>query len=192
MLKLWYSSVQFELDCPNERLLQVKGTISILKDPKNHGHIMGDEAAAVDDVVSSITFVTTKTSYGPYGTPKGRQFQSSPLGKVVGFFGRAATYVNSIGTFTDFSHSDTNLMPSGPWGGKEGSVFYDGRADKIKQIEVVYNDESIISLNVKYDQGTKGFLSSMHGGAGGAGGPQGTKVQVHMSSSSLHSHRLNL
>lgn len=156
--------VQIKLDFPNERLVQVKGTISPAGGVKT-------------DVISSVTFVTNKKTYGPYGAVQGRLFQSSPLGKVVGFFGKSGNYVDVIGTFTDFSDSDFNLVADGPWGGNGGADFYDGRADKIKQIDIVY-DAAIISFNVKYDQGSNAYRSSLHGGDGGGQGPQGKFTSV--------------
>lgn len=49
-------------------------------------------------VVTSITFVSNKRSYGPYGDGGGTGF-SLPLegGRIAGFFGRCGEYLDAIG-----------------------------------------------------------------------------------------------
>ena len=141
------------MDFPTEYLVQVKGTSA-------------PASGVTTDVVTSLTFVTNKTTHGPFGAMVGRQFQSSPYGKVTGFYGRNGTFLDSIGIFTDFSDPYNNyLSAEGPWGVDEGDVFYDGRADKIVAIDVEHND-AIISLNIEYAQGNQGFSSAKHGGTG--------------------------
>ncbi|MFS7913619.1 putative jacalin-like lectin domain-containing protein [Helianthus anomalus] len=50
------------------------------------------------NLVTQLTFVTNKQTYGPYGTNGGTDF-SCPIakGKVVGFFGRYGAYLDAIG-----------------------------------------------------------------------------------------------
>ncbi|KAG9150412.1 hypothetical protein Leryth_014590, partial [Lithospermum erythrorhizon] len=50
------------------------------------------------DVIKSITFMTNKDVYGPFGTKVGTFF-SSPAegGKIAGFYGREGIYLYSIG-----------------------------------------------------------------------------------------------
>ena len=117
------------------------------------------------DVVTSLSFVTNKTTYGPFGAVVGRQFQSSPHGKLKGFFGKTGYFMDSIDIFTDFSNPYNNLSAEGPWGGAGGDMFYDGRADKIVAIDVEH-EYAIISLNVNYTQANQSFLSAKHGGGG--------------------------
>lgn len=117
------------------------------------------------DVVTSLTFITNKKTYGPFGVVVGRQFQSSPQGRVVGFFGRSGKFLDSIGIFTQFSDPDDDVSAEGPWGGANGHPFYDGRADGIVEIEVEHG-EGIVSLTIKYAQGKNGFQSTKHGGEG--------------------------
>jgi hypothetical protein len=136
---------------PTEYLVQVRGT-SAPASGRDH------------DVVTSLSFITNKTTYGPFGAVEGRQFQSSPHGKVMGFFGKNGKLLESIGIFTDFSDPHS-LSAEGPWGGAGGDVFYDGRADRIVAIDVEHQF-AIISLRVKYTQGNQGFLSARHGGSG--------------------------
>ncbi|KAI7729742.1 hypothetical protein M8C21_020392 [Ambrosia artemisiifolia] len=50
------------------------------------------------NLVTQLTFVTNKNTYGPYGTNEGTNF-SCPIakGKVIGFFGRYGAYLDAIG-----------------------------------------------------------------------------------------------
>nr|BAE95375.1 lectin [Cycas revoluta]BAV72209.1 lectin [Cycas revoluta] len=60
-------------------------------------------------IIKSLTFHTNLTKYGPFGTAGGTQgdvhFASTSLehGKIVGFFGRAAQYLDAIGVYIAFS-----------------------------------------------------------------------------------------
>ncbi|KAL5829428.1 hypothetical protein ACOSQ3_018896 [Xanthoceras sorbifolium] len=49
-------------------------------------------------IVQSLTFHTYKISYGPYGLTNGSIFKI-PMenGEIIGFFGRAGAFVDSIG-----------------------------------------------------------------------------------------------
>ena len=130
--------------------------------------VKGTSAPAPDldyDVVSSLTFITNKTTYGPFGVVVGRQFQSSPQGKVMGFFGAHGRNVDNIGFLTVFSHPHNYVSSEGPWGGDGGDEFYDGIADRIVAIDVEHLN-AIISLQVTYAHGIYGFSSSKHGGGG--------------------------
>jgi hypothetical protein len=140
------------LEFPTEYLVQVKGTSA-------------PGPGVASDVVTSLTFITNKKTYGPFGAVVGRQFQSSPQGKVVGFFGKSGDLLDSVGIFTQFSDPDDDVSAEGPWGGAGGGMFYDGRGDGVMEIEVEHG-EGIVSLNIKYAQGKKGFLSTKHGGDG--------------------------
>jgi hypothetical protein len=139
------------LDFPTEYLVQVRGTSA-------------PAACVAYDVVTSLTFVTNRTTYGPFGAVVGCQFQSSPHCKVIGFFGKTGRLLDSIGSFTNFPDPHS-LSAEGPWGGAGGGQFYDRRADRIVAIDVEHQF-AIISLNVKYTQGNQGFLSARHGGSG--------------------------
>ncbi|KAF8013789.1 hypothetical protein BT93_I1594 [Corymbia citriodora subsp. variegata] len=86
---------QIGLDYPKERLVSISGWMN-----KN-----GNNS---DTVIHSIKIHTTKTTYGPLG--KGEEFKDAPGmltefripsepggGRIVGFFGRAGSHLNSIG-----------------------------------------------------------------------------------------------
>ncbi|KAL3616911.1 hypothetical protein CASFOL_039305 [Castilleja foliolosa] len=59
------------------------------------------------DVITSIVFHSNKGKYGQIGYENGIYFNSmssfASHGKVVGFFGRAGAYLNSIGIHTEYS-----------------------------------------------------------------------------------------
>jgi len=167
----------------NEYLVQVKGTV---------GNINGS-----DDVVTSLTFVTNEKSYGPYGNVQGHGFESSPHGRVVGFFGKSGSHLDQVGVikecvvegkdFVDggfwegeswkgcFTESATQgahnnvdtIVVQGPWGGQGGDSFYDGRGD-IVEIVITHNKSHILSFQASYDQGGVDFQADMHGGRKGA------------------------
>lgn len=81
--------MQINLD-PSESLLDVYGTIGPYVDSRS-------------DVITSITFVTSKDTYGPYGTGGGVPFSTPVKGNssIVGFFGYAGRYMHAIGVYVD-------------------------------------------------------------------------------------------
>lgn len=118
-------------------------------------------------MVTSLTFITNKKVYGPYGTETARKFESKLHGKVVGFFGRSDEFLDQIGVITEITPKDYEVILSqGPWGGKNGNVFYDGKGTVVGII-VTYNKKQIISLQAIYNQGAAIFKTDFHGGPGG-------------------------
>ncbi|VAH84030.1 unnamed protein product [Triticum turgidum subsp. durum] len=51
-----------------------------------------------DTIVTSLTFVTTLRTHGPFGNPNGTAF-SVPNTNIVGFFVRAGSVVNALGVY---------------------------------------------------------------------------------------------
>lgn len=166
---------QIKLDFPNEYVIQVKGTMGTILD---------------ENIITSLTFITNKQNYGPYGSECGRKFQSSNMsGSIVGFYGRASlTSLDQIGCIKKipsqnlsktlnesnrhihhicaihYDHS-TSVIPQGPWGGWGGQEFYDGRGDII-DLNINFTDTLITSIQVGYEQGGIGFQGRLHGGKG--------------------------
>jgi len=134
-----------------------------------------------EDVISSLTIVTNKKTYGPYGSDSGRRFQTSSEGIVVGFYGRASlTSLDQIGCIVKMPNSpgtrpsydtkyllssDVLVIPQGPWGSSSGQEFYDGRGD-IVDLNINYNESLITSIQVGYQQGGTNFQAPLHGGEG--------------------------
>ena len=75
------------MDYPEEFLMGISGYYSPVEE--NLGM----------ETIRSLSFMTNKGVYGPFGLEVGTYFCSPtlPTGKIVGFFGRAASYLHSIG-----------------------------------------------------------------------------------------------
>ncbi|WCJ35247.1 Jacalin-related lectin 3 [Euphorbia peplus] len=80
------TSHMIKFDYPREIVTSVSGY---------HGSYTGDD---YNSVIRSLTFLTNKGKYGPFGEEVGTFFTSSKTqGKVVGFHGRSGCYLNAIG-----------------------------------------------------------------------------------------------
>lgn len=137
------------------------------------------EVASIGIAVTSITFVTNKKTYGPYGSVTGgASFETARHGKIMGFFGRVTTCVQSFGVLAeieDIPDVETVTVQES-WGGHGGEPFYDGRGDVV-EVVVSYNDEHIVSLQATYKHGDKTFVTKEHGGQNGRG-PKLAKVRM--------------
>lgn len=95
------------------------------------------------------------------------KFENKVHGKVVGFYGRSGEFLDQIGVITEVLPKDYEvILCEGPWGGRNGTVFYDGKGT-IVGIIVTYNKKQIISLQAIYNQGNAIFKANFHGGPGG-------------------------
>ncbi|KAI4985455.1 hypothetical protein ZWY2020_018085 [Hordeum vulgare] len=84
--------------------------------------------ASGDVVVTSLTLITNASTYGPFGEGRGTPFQIPMWGKgsIVGFFGRAESYVNAVGVYVNpdqeameeelVGSREPGLTKIGPWG----------------------------------------------------------------------------
>ncbi|OEL30474.1 Mannose/glucose-specific lectin [Dichanthelium oligosanthes] len=90
----------------------------------------GSFTNAPADVVTSLTLVTNARSYGPFGQGGGIPFQVPMQGNrsIVGFFGRAGSYLNAIGVYVNpeqkAMEQEAGLTKIGPWGGTEGTAHH--------------------------------------------------------------------
>lgn len=75
---------QISLAYPTEFLKQVKGTYA------------SDQTIFRSEVVTSLTFVTNKQEYGPFGVRRGKSFETAATG-VVGFYGRSGALLDRLG-----------------------------------------------------------------------------------------------
>jgi len=73
---------------PTEFILQVSGTI-------------GPFELAPAGVITSLTFTTNASTYGPFGQVRGTSFQVPVQGNgsIVAFFARAGWYVDAFGIY---------------------------------------------------------------------------------------------
>lgn len=119
-------------------------------------------------MVTSLTFVTNKQTYGPFGPVTGSAFETKPHGKVVGIFGRSGTFLDSIGFVTELRPG--KALPAtvklGPWGGDGGRDFYGGQGD-IVRIVVYHSHSQIHGIQTTYEQGGVTFEPVTYGGTGG-------------------------
>ncbi|CAH9131057.1 unnamed protein product [Cuscuta epithymum] len=81
-----YRTSQINIDGTVEKLTQISRTYGF------YTHYV---------VIRSITFRTTLTTYGPYGSSSGAPFSSAMHkgGKIVGLHGRAGQFVDAVGVF---------------------------------------------------------------------------------------------
>lgn len=83
-------------------IVQVKGTVDILNGV---------------EVVTSLTFITNKAVYGPFGSNFGKGFETTRNTKVVGFFGRADSLLHQIGVISELNSSHDEFNSNGAVGG---------------------------------------------------------------------------
>lgn len=139
-------------------------------------------------IVKSLTFHTTKRSYGPFGDQQGFSFSSGTNGNIVGFHGRKGYFVNCIGVHVlegqpslhhpppdPFNMSTLHTsevvwgMPreaaaheEGPWGGQGGMPWDDGVYKGVKKI-LLTRGEAIWSIQIEYDRNGHSMWSAQHG-----------------------------
>ncbi|XP_022894534.1 jacalin-related lectin 3 [Olea europaea var. sylvestris] len=79
------------LDYPDEFLTSI------------HGHY-GNLQAWGTVLVRSLTFVSNKRTYGPYGIEQGTYFTFPTSSKIVGFHGKCGWYLDAIGVYLEPIH----------------------------------------------------------------------------------------
>jgi hypothetical protein len=84
-------NLQVKLDFPDEVLVSVSG---------HYGSVCGTPV-----IIRSLTFQSNSSKYGPFGTEDGTPF-SLPVssGKIIGFYGRSGSYLNSLGFYLKQVH----------------------------------------------------------------------------------------
>ncbi|XP_071722604.1 probable serine/threonine-protein kinase PBL12 [Rutidosis leptorrhynchoides] len=94
------SEITFEAD---EKIIGINGTVGT-----RDGHAM----------ISSLSFKTSKRTHGPFGrvTEKGFYVPWEKEGWLVGFYGTATSYINSIGVYLKTTEE---MIKVGTWGSKE-------------------------------------------------------------------------
>ncbi|KAG6742363.1 hypothetical protein POTOM_053234 [Populus tomentosa] len=128
---------KIEIQWPSEHLKSISGT---------YGSYEGQL------VITSLSFITNLTTYGPFGTAPGETF-SIPIADsaVVGFHGRCASYLDALGIFVTPANSNGSTSV-GPWGGPGGDPFSFTVGSWIKEI-IVHERVNIKSLSFKDGNG---------------------------------------
>ncbi|KAJ9560889.1 hypothetical protein OSB04_006049 [Centaurea solstitialis] len=136
------------LDGTGEYLTQISGFYGPVKGFK------GQEA------ITSITFHTNKTFYGPYGEEGGDGYtyftSSKSIGKVVGFHGRKC---NGLET----ESNSERFITHGPWGGSSGESWTWMPKGIIKKITIIHHQDVIDSIKFHSDDCTSETESPFYG-----------------------------
>ncbi|KAF9663135.1 hypothetical protein SADUNF_Sadunf17G0006900 [Salix dunnii] len=97
--------IPIEIDGLSEHLTSISGTY-------------GNYAIMV--LITSLSFITNLTTYGPFGNATGTSFSIPIEGPVViGFHGRGRHYLDAIGIHKNIE----GTISIGPWGGRGGSPW---------------------------------------------------------------------
>lgn len=96
----------------------------------------------------------------------GKTFSSSGLGKIVGFFGRAGSFIDQVGVYSK-SIEKLTIKSEGPWGGDGGNDFMD-ECGEIVEISVTYDSNQIVSLRSTYNRQGTFITCDSHGGKSGS------------------------
>lgn len=122
-------------------------------------------------LINSLAFRTNKRIWGPIGKEEGKYFSlPSEVGKIVGFFGRSGTFLDSIGAHIElFSNKLYPFKSVGLFGGSGGSSWDDGNHHaNVRKIVIVFEPsrEPIIeSITFQYEEEDKvPWPSKRHGG----------------------------
>ncbi|KAF8409814.1 hypothetical protein HHK36_005893 [Tetracentron sinense] len=170
-------NVEIDLDWPRECLTSISGSYDLLS---RSGPV----------VIRSLSFITTLTKYGPFGSESGTFFSFPMKGRVItGFHGRSGVFLDSIGVYVkhtslallnhkthtmavvqslDDLSADDSIGKEGPGVGVVGNHEMMGVFAAIKQIYVHRGNIAIYSIQLEYDK-TNGesVWSPRHGGLGG-------------------------
>lgn len=149
-----FSCVQISFNRPEEYLTQVKGTA---------GKVSGIE------IITSLTFISNKRSFGPYGEVAGYSFETSPDREVTGFIGRSGDFIDQIGIITGTPGYPDTTTVQGPWGCEHGAQFFTGSAE-ITEIEVTLTKEHLVGLqttHINLGENADSFKSARWGGLTG-------------------------
>ncbi|KAM7461372.1 hypothetical protein LguiA_029493 [Lonicera macranthoides] len=139
--------IAVELDYPHEFLVSVSGYVDYFYS------VM---------VFHSLTLESNKSTYGPFGKEVGEcfKFPSTSGNKIVGFFGRSAYHLDSIGVY--FQPIVPPVVTVGPFGGQGGDSWDDGAHTAIVKL-IIYSSEVIESIQIEYDDNGQLKCSDTHG-----------------------------
>ncbi|CAM0884906.1 unnamed protein product [Alopecurus aequalis] len=130
---------------PSEFLTQISGTVGLC-------------AEFSSDVVTSLTFMSNESTYGPFGRDEGTRFRSPALTNksIVGFFVRSGAYVDAVGVYVKHGREtmiqEISTHKIGPWGGHAGEAYDMEKLPKRLISVLVYtsNRQGIASIAFTY------------------------------------------
>ncbi|CAL4991023.1 unnamed protein product [Urochloa decumbens] len=137
-----------------------------------------------EDVITSLTLFSNTRSYGPFGHGGGTSFQMSKHsnGSIVGFFGRAESYLDAIGIYTSSEleakiERKAGLTKVGPWGGIGGMSHDIDNGPEPHRLESIkiYCDAVVNSIGFSYTE----YNQKEHS-VGPWGAPGGKLNEIHL------------
>ncbi|KAK4789937.1 hypothetical protein SAY86_017241 [Trapa natans] len=122
-------------------------------------------------VIRSISIHSNKRKYGPFGEEDGTPFsipeeQIEGGGKILGFFGKCGTSLDSIGVYYGSVSNPYPFETIGPFGHSEGNSWDDGKHSDVRQVIVVVFNSDIKSISIIYDNYGHPLFPFKHGGDG--------------------------
>ncbi|XP_059668876.1 mannose/glucose-specific lectin-like [Cornus florida] len=159
---LWsFGVVAAESGCEIDRVLRVK-----LNDPTEYLISISGYYSFGSQFVNSLTFQSKIRHYGPYGKEEGTSFVIPiTASKIVGFFGRASNYINSIRVYVK---PLPTIIIVGPFGTTGGQQWNDGTYNNVREL-IIHAGALIDSIQVVYDDVDGNLVSGEnHGTVGGA------------------------
>ncbi|PWA71975.1 jacalin-like lectin domain-containing protein [Artemisia annua] len=130
-------------------------------------------------ILASLSFVTTKTIHGPYGQATGTGF-SVPWdkGSLVGFYGIAGKYIESIGVHLKPSYD--GIIKVGTWGrtapgGPQNDWIF--QLEKNHHLEKITVEHGDLIYSLRFTTKYKGVISTSKKIGGWNGGDQTSEVK---------------
>lgn len=121
-------------------------------------------------VIQSLTIHSNLDTYGPFGEENENTFsfpeQRVEGGKIIGFYGKCDSYVNSIGAYVGPTSHPYPFKVVGPFGHRKGDSWDDGKHADIRQIDVVFGSK-FESISIIYDNYGHSASPFTHGEEGG-------------------------
>ncbi|XP_031401926.1 jacalin-related lectin 4-like [Punica granatum] len=121
-------------------------------------------------IIQSLSIHSNRRKYGPFGDENGNPFSFHDKqikdGKILGFFGKCGSYVNSIGAYIGPISHPYPFKTIGPFGNRDGNSWDDGKHPDIRQINVVFDTE-VESISIIYDNHGHRTIPFTHGEKGG-------------------------
>ncbi|OWM77977.1 hypothetical protein CDL15_Pgr018546 [Punica granatum] len=121
-------------------------------------------------IIQSLSIHSNRRKYGPIGDENGNPFSFRDKqikdGKILGFFRKCSSYVNSIGAYIGPISHPHPFKTIGPFGNRDRNSWDDGKHPDIRQIDVVFDTE-VESISIIYDNHGHHTIPFAHGEKGG-------------------------
>ncbi|XP_066165395.1 uncharacterized protein [Oryza sativa Japonica Group] len=162
---------------PNKGNKRTKIQLGLIEYVTEVSGTIGPFDRAPAGVITSLTFITNKGSYGPFGEVRGTPFHIpvQDNGSIVGFFARAGWYVDAFGIYVnpkqktvEDDDDEDSLAKIGPWGWNGGSHRDIKVAPRRLESVTIHSGNVIDSLEFSYsDRDGQKHSIGPWGGLGG-------------------------